>query len=76
MLETHSVCKDIALNSKDGPFECDLEVVNLHPTKGTQWVAYINIFFIHLAALLVKNYLSLIKNEMDLVYILNTKCKV
>ena len=27
---------------KDRPFSGDIEIVNLHPTNGTHWVAYIN----------------------------------
>ena len=26
----------------DGPFESDVGIVNLHPSKGTHWVCYIN----------------------------------
>ena len=27
---------------KDGPFSSDVGIVNLHPSKGTDWVCYIN----------------------------------
>ena len=27
---------------KDGPFSSDIGIVNLHPSKGTHWVCYIN----------------------------------
>ena len=27
---------------RDGPFSSDIGIVNLHPTKGTHWVCYIN----------------------------------
>ena len=27
---------------RDGPFESAIGIVNLHPTKGTHWVCYIN----------------------------------
>ena len=27
---------------RDGPFESDIGIVNLHPFKGTHWVCYIN----------------------------------
>ena len=33
---------DIGIYSRDGPFESDIGIVNLHPTKGTHWVCYIN----------------------------------
>ena len=26
----------------DGPFSSDIGIVNLHPTKGSHWVVYIN----------------------------------
>ena len=33
-------CVDIYL--RDGSFSSDIGIVNLHPTKSTRWVAYIN----------------------------------
>ena len=27
---------------RDGPFSSDIGIVNLHPSKGTHWVCYIN----------------------------------
>ena len=27
---------------RDGPSESDIRMVNLHPSKGTHWVCYIN----------------------------------
>ena len=27
---------------RDGPFSTDIGIVNLHPSKGTHWVCYIN----------------------------------
>ena len=33
---------DIVICLRDGPFSNDLGVVNLHPTRGTHWVCYIN----------------------------------
>ena len=27
---------------RDGPFKSDIGIVNLHPSKGTHWVCYIN----------------------------------
>ena len=27
---------------RDGPFSSDIGIINLHPTKGTHWVCYIN----------------------------------
>ena len=41
------VLNSIGLNNvgiylKDGPFKSDIGIVNLHPSKGTHWVCYIN----------------------------------
>ena len=33
---------DIGIYSRDGPFSRDSGIVNLHPSKGTHWVCYIN----------------------------------
>ena len=33
---------DVGINLRDGPFESDIGIVNLHPSKGTHWVCYIN----------------------------------
>ena len=33
---------DIGIYLRDGPFESDNGIVNLHPTRGTHWVCYIN----------------------------------
>ena len=33
---------DIGIYLRDGPFEFDIGIVNLHPSKGTHWVCYIN----------------------------------
>ena len=33
---------DIGIYLRDGHFESDIGIVNLHPTKGTHWVCYIN----------------------------------
>ena len=32
----------IGIKISDGPFESDIGIVNLHPSKGTLWVAYVN----------------------------------
>ena len=41
------VLSSISLNEfgiylRDGPFESDIGIVNLHPSKGTHWICYIN----------------------------------
>ena len=33
---------DIGIYLRDGPFSSDIGVVELHPSKGTHWVCYIN----------------------------------
>ena len=33
---------DVGIYLRDGPFKSDIGIVNLHPSKGTQWVCYIN----------------------------------
>ena len=33
---------DVGIYLRGGRFESDKEIVNLHPSKGTHWVCYIN----------------------------------
>ena len=33
---------DVGIFLRDGSFESDIGIVNLHPSKGTHWVCYIN----------------------------------
>ena len=33
---------DIRIYLRDGPFEYDIGIVNLHQSRGTHWVCYIN----------------------------------
>ena len=33
--------KDVGVHLRDGPFESDVGIVTLHPSKGTHWVCYI-----------------------------------
>ena len=33
---------DVGIYLSDGPFESDIGIVNLHPSKGTHWVLYIH----------------------------------
>ena len=33
---------DVEIYLPDGPFQTDIGIVNLHPSKGTHWVCYIN----------------------------------
>ena len=47
-IKTYEVLKKIELDLKvgiylrDGSFSTDIGIVNLHPSKGTHWVCYIN----------------------------------
>ena len=36
---------DVGIYLRDGPFSTNVGIVNLHPSKGTHWVCYINEFF-------------------------------
>ena len=33
---------DVGIYLRDGPFQYDKGIVNLHPSEGTHWVGYIN----------------------------------
>ena len=33
---------NVGMYLRDGPFESDIGIVNLHSSKGTHWVVYIN----------------------------------
>ena len=47
-IKIYEVLKNIGLDTKvgiylrDGPFSTDIGIVNLHPSKGTHWICYIN----------------------------------
>ena len=46
-IKIQRVLNSIGLNNieiylRDGPFSSDIGIVNLHPSKGTHWVTYIN----------------------------------
>ena len=46
-IKIQQVLDSIGLNNvgiylRDGPFKSDIGIVNLHPSKGTHWVCYIN----------------------------------
>ena len=46
-IKIQQVPNSIGLNNvgiylRDGPFESDIGIVNLHPSKGSHWVCYIN----------------------------------
>ena len=65
---------DVGVYLRDGPFRSDVGVVNLHPSKGTHWVCYINEnYFDSYGCAPPKTYLNLLSNGMDIVYIQNIK---
>ena len=33
---------DVGIYLRDGPFESDIGIINLHPFRGSHWVCYIN----------------------------------
>ena len=33
---------NVGIYLRDGPFESNIGIVNLHPSKGTHWVCYID----------------------------------
>ena len=46
-IKIQNILSSLSLNDngiylRDGPFKSDIVVVNLHPSKGTHWVCYIN----------------------------------
>ena len=46
-IKVQQVLDSIGLNNVniylgDGPFSSDIGIVNLHPSKGTHWICYIN----------------------------------
>ena len=38
---------DIGMYLRDGPFESELGIVNLHPPRGAHWVAYLNHYYFY-----------------------------
>ena len=62
----YEVLKKIGLYSKvgiclrDGPFSKCFGIVNLHPSKGTHWICYINEnFFDSMVVFVLRNYLNI-----------------
>ena len=46
---------DVGIYLRNGPFESDIGVVYLHPSKETHWVCYINEnFLIHMVVFVLK----------------------
>ena len=67
---------NVGIYLRDGPFSNAIGIVNLHPTKGHfVFVISTKILLIVTVSSVLKNYLNLLYNEMDIVYILNIKFK-
>ena len=50
---------DVSIFLRDRPLETDIGIVNIHPSKGTHWVVYINKnFLIVMVVELQRNYLN------------------
>ena len=55
---------DVGIYLRDGPFESDVGIVNLHPSKRTHWfVIYMKNILIHMVVLHLKNYLNFLKKK-------------
>ena len=82
-IKIYEVLKKIGLDSKvgiylrNGPFSSDIGIVNLHPTKVTHWVCYINENYHDSYGITPPRKLSKIfKKDTDIVYIQNIRYKV
>ena len=52
---------NVGIYLRDGPFESNIGIVNLHPSKGTHWVCYINENYLDsYGCFPPKNYLNLL----------------
>ena len=52
---------NVGIYLRDGPFSTDIGIVNLHPSKGTHWVCYINEnYFDSYGSVCAKKYLNLL----------------
>ena len=58
---------------RDGPFESDIGIINLHPSKRTHWVLYINeTYFDSYGVVSPKKSSRYIIKRNGFLYILNT----
>ena len=81
-IKIYEVLKKIGLDSKvgiylrDGLFSSDIAIINLHPTKGTHWVCYINEnYFDSYGCSPPKKLSKFIIKQNGFVYILNFRFK-
>ena len=68
---------DVGIYLRDRPFSSNIGVVNLHPSKRTHWVCYINEKYFDSLGCVPPEKLSkfIIKRKGYVVYILNIKYK-
>ena len=50
--------KNVGIYLRDGPFKSDIGIVNLHSSKGTHWVCYINEIYFDSYGIVCPNKLS------------------
>ena len=73
-IKIQKVLSSLSLNDvgnylKDGPFKSDIGIVNLHPSKGTHWVCYINEnYFASYGCVCPKKLSKFILNGMVIVF--------
>ena len=78
-IKTQEVLSSLSLNGvgiylRDGSFEFDIGIVNLHPTKVTHWVLFFHeCYFDSFGITEPKNFLILFQNDTDIVYFQNTR---
>ena len=54
-----TVLNNVDIHLRDGPLESDISIVNLHPSRGTHWVYYMNaIYFGNYGCVCPINYLN------------------
>ena len=62
---------DVGINLRDGPFECNIGIVSLHPSRGCHWVCYLNeIYFDSYGCVPNRKISKFIDKKTDIVYIL------
>ena len=67
---------DVGIHFRDGLFSGDIAIVNLHSSKGTHWVAYMNEnFFDSYGCVSLKKISRFVIKRRDIVFILNKKVK-
>ena len=60
-VHSSSELDNVDIYLRNGPFSSNVGIVNLHESRGSHWVAFVNeIFLLFMVVLLLKNYLSLL----------------